>query len=179
TLSVALALGLTRLLLQWLYPTTTPLFFLAVMVSAWYGSFGPGLLATILSTLAINYFFIEPFYSLQIVNVETIVRLGMFSIAAGLSASLNLSWRTAIKNAKAALQTLQEARSLEQKAQLRGEVAQTAATEAKEQLETVLSTINDGFYILDRDWRYTYANDRYCEIVGMPRSAILGENVWE
>ncbi|MCZ0901570.1 DUF4118 domain-containing protein [Microcoleus sp. HI-ES] len=52
-----------------------------------------------------NYFFIEPFYSLQIVNVETIVRLGMFSIAAGLSASLNLSWRTAIKNATAALQT--------------------------------------------------------------------------
>lgn len=179
TLSVALALGLTRLLLQWLYPTTMPLFFIAVMVSAWYGSFGAGLLATILSTLAINYFFIEPFYSLQIFNVETIVRLGMFSIAAGLSASLNRSWRTAIKNAKAALQTLQEARSLEQKAQLRGEVAQTAATEAKEQLETVLSTINDGFYILDRDWRYTYANDRYCEIVGMPRSAILGQNVWE
>ncbi|MEG4418424.1 PAS domain S-box protein [Microcoleus sp. LAD1_D5] len=179
TLSVALALGLTRLLLPWLYPTTTPLFFIAVIVSSWYGSFGAGLLATILSTLAINYFFIEPFYSLQIANVETILRIGMFSIAAGLSASLNLSWRTAIKNAKAALQTLQEARSLEQKAQLRGQVAQTAATAAKEQLETVLSTINDGFYILDRDWRYTYANDRYCEIVGMPRSAILGQNVWE
>ncbi|MEG4272168.1 MULTISPECIES: PAS domain S-box protein [unclassified Microcoleus] len=179
TLSVALALALTRSLLPWLYPTTMPLFFIAVIVSAWYGSFGAGLLATILSTLAINYFFIEPFYSLQIFNVETVVRLGMFSIAAGLSASLNLSWRTAVKNAKAALQTLHEARSLEQKAQVRGEAAQTAATEAKEQLETVLSSINDGFYILDRDWRYTYANDRYCEMIGMPQSAILGENVWE
>ncbi|MEG5046093.1 PAS domain S-box protein [Microcoleus sp. B4-C1] len=179
TLSVALALALTRLLLPWLYPTTMPLFFIAVMVSAWYGSFGAGLLATILSTLAINYFFIEPFYSLQIVNVETIVRIGMFSIAAGLSASLSLSWRNALKNAKAALQTLQEARFLEQKAQVRGQVAQAAARETKEQLETVLSSINDGFYILDRDWRYTYANDRYCEMVGMPRSAILGENVWE
>ena len=177
TLSVALALTLTQSLLPWIYPTTTPLFFIAVIVSSWYGSFGAGLLATILSTLAINYFFIEPFYSLQIVNIETILRLGMFSIAAGLIASLNLSWRTAIKNAKAALQTLQEAMELEQKVQ--GEAAQPAATAAKEQLETVLSSINDGFYILDRDWRYTYANDRYCEMVGMPRSAIQGQNVWE
>ncbi|MEG4497390.1 PAS domain S-box protein [Microcoleus sp. F10-C6] len=177
TLSVALALTLTQSLLPWIYPTTTPLFFIAVIVSSWYGSFGAGLLATILSTLAINYFFIEPFYSLQIVNVETIVRLGMFSIAAGLIASLNLSWRTAIKNAKAALQNLQEAMEVEQNAQ--GEAAQAAATEAKEQLETVLSSINDGFYILDRDWRYTYANDRYCEMVGMPQSAILGQKIWE
>jgi len=177
TLSVALALGLTRSLLPWIYPTTTPLFFIAVIVSTWYGSFGAGLLATILSTLAINYFFIEPFYSLQSANLQIIVRLGMFSIAAGLIASLNLSWRTAIKNAKAALQNLQEAMELEQ--QVQGEAAQAAATEAKEQLETVLSSINDGFYILDRDWRYTYANDRYCEMVGMPRSAILGQNVWE
>ena len=60
-----------------------------------------------------------------------------------------------------------------------GQVAQAATTAAKEQLETVLSTINDGFYILDRDWRYTYVNDRYCEMVGMQRSAILGQNVWE
>ncbi|MEG4507874.1 PAS domain S-box protein [Microcoleus sp. F6_B4] len=179
TLCVALALALTRSLLPWLYPTTMPLFFIAVIVSSWYGSFGAGLLATILSTLAINYFFIEPFYSLQIANVETIVRLGIFSIAAGFIASLNLSWRTTLKNAKAALQTLQEARSLAQQAQAQSESAQAAATQAKEQLETVLSSINDGFYILDRDWRYTYANDRYCEMVGMPQSAILGQKLWE
>ncbi|MEG4004612.1 PAS domain S-box protein [Microcoleus sp. Pol11C1] len=177
TLSVALALALTRSLLPWIYPTTTPLFFIAVIVSTWYGSFGAGLLAIILSTLAINYFFIEPFYSLQIVNVETILRIGMFLLAAGLIASLNQSCRTAIKNAKAALQNLQEAMEVEQ--QVRDEAAQAAATEAKEQLETVLSSINDGFYILDRDWRYTYANDRYCEMVGMSRSALLGQNIWE
>ncbi|MEG4441259.1 PAS domain S-box protein [Microcoleus sp. AT9_B5] len=179
TLCVALALALTRSLLPWLYPTTMPLFFIAVIVSSWYGSFGAGLLATILSTLAINYFFIEPFYSLHIVNVETIVRLGIFSLAAGFIASLNLSWRTTLKNAKAALQTLQEARSLAQQAQAQSEAAQAAATQAKEQLETVLSSINDGFYILDRDWRYTYANDRYCEMVGKQRSAILGQKLWE
>jgi K+-sensing histidine kinase KdpD len=37
-----------------------PLFYAAVTVSAWYGGMKPGLLATILSTLVINYFFVAP-----------------------------------------------------------------------------------------------------------------------
>lgn len=80
-LSVAVALGLTLLLVPWLYPTVTPLFFVAVMVSTWLGEWEAGLLATVLSTMAISYFFIEPLYSLQIVNVGTVVRLSLFAIA--------------------------------------------------------------------------------------------------
>jgi len=175
TLSVALALGLTLLLLPWLYPTTTPLFFVAVMVSVWYGGLGSGLLATILSTLAINYFFIEPFYSLQIANFGSIVQLSTFLIAAGLISSLNQSRRSTLENAEVALQNLQEAMEREQGARAVSEAAQSA----KEQLEIVLSSINDGFYVLDRNWCFTYVNDRYCEMVGMQRSAILGQNVWE
>ena len=53
------------------------------------------------------------------------------------------------------------------------------AQAAKQQVETILSSINDGFYVLDRDWRFTYVNDRYCEMVQMQREAILGQNVWE
>ena len=80
--SVALALGLTLLLAPWLYPTVTPLFFVAVMASAWVGGWEAGLLAALLSTLAVSYFFIQPLYSWQVVNVGTMVRLGMFAIAA-------------------------------------------------------------------------------------------------
>ncbi|MCL1475294.1 PAS domain S-box protein [Argonema antarcticum] len=170
--SVAIALGLTRSLLPWLYPTTMPLFFIAVMVSAWYGGLGAGLLATILSTLAINYFFIKPFYSLDIHNFGTIVQLSTFVMAAVAIASLTQSRRIALKKAKASLQTLQAAMEGEQE-------ARTQTQTAKEQLETVLSSINDGFYVLDRDWCFTYINDRYCEMVGMQRSAILGQNIWE
>jgi PAS domain S-box-containing protein len=53
------------------------------------------------------------------------------------------------------------------------------AETAKQQVETILSSIRDGFYVLDRDWQFTYANDRYCEMVGMQRAEILGQNVWE
>jgi PAS domain S-box-containing protein len=53
------------------------------------------------------------------------------------------------------------------------------AEAAQQQVETVLSSIQDGFYVLDRDWRFTYVNDRYCEMVSMQRSALLGQSVWE
>lgn len=42
------------------------LFFGAVMVSAWFGSMGAGLFSVLLSTLAVDYFFVPPFYSWQI-----------------------------------------------------------------------------------------------------------------
>ena len=55
-LSVGLALGITSLLER---RTTlrTPIFYIAVIISAWFGRIGPGLLAVALSTLAVGYYF--------------------------------------------------------------------------------------------------------------------------
>jgi hypothetical protein len=53
--SVALALGLTLLLIP-LGHGSGVLFLATVMVSAWYGGLGPGLLATTLSALALDFF---------------------------------------------------------------------------------------------------------------------------
>lgn len=72
-LSVALALGINLKLSPYLDATPTPPFFAAVMVSAWYGGLGPGLLATAVSTVVINYFFVEPVYALSISNSATLV----------------------------------------------------------------------------------------------------------
>ena len=70
-------------------------------------------------------------------------------------------------------------------AQLRREAAQQEqalrleAETAKQQIETILSSIRDGFFVLDRNWRFTYVNDRHCEIIAMPREEILGRSVWD
>ena len=63
-ISVAAALVLTI----WLehYTDITPLFYAAIVVSAWFGGRGPGLLAVVLSELAIDYYFVPPFYSLRL-----------------------------------------------------------------------------------------------------------------
>src|SRR2546423_14191532 len=62
-LSVALALGITELLQPDMRPT--PLFFLAVSISAWYGGLVAGGLAALLSVLAVDYFLLIPIYSLK------------------------------------------------------------------------------------------------------------------
>jgi PAS domain S-box-containing protein len=58
-------------------------FYVAVVASAWWGGFGPGLLATFLSSMAARYFFLTPFYSLSVSSVTNAQRVFLF-IAEGI-----------------------------------------------------------------------------------------------
>jgi signal transduction histidine kinase len=62
--SVGLALGI-NLLLNRLEEIPSVLFLAAVLVSSWYGGLGAGLTATVLSTLALDFFFLPTTYSLD------------------------------------------------------------------------------------------------------------------
>ena len=62
------------------------LFLAAVVASAQYGGFGPGLMATTLSALASNYFFLEPYYEL-LNGMEESLRLAIF-----LATGVLVSW---------------------------------------------------------------------------------------
>ena len=64
-LSVALALFVTLLVWPLVKPMASPLFLAAIVISAWRGGKGPGLLATILSGLTLDYVFIDPQYQLS------------------------------------------------------------------------------------------------------------------
>jgi PAS domain S-box-containing protein len=68
---VALALGL-KLLIDPLIEQETPflLVFAAIMVSAWLGGLGPGLLATALAALITDYFFLYPVNTFSILSLE-------------------------------------------------------------------------------------------------------------
>ncbi|HEX2185780.1 MAG TPA: DUF4118 domain-containing protein, partial [Chloroflexota bacterium] len=82
------------------------LFLAAVMLSTWYGGLSPGLLATALATLAVNYFFELPRYSLVINDLITAVDLGLFVLTALLITSLNANLRQARRRAEAAQRDL-------------------------------------------------------------------------
>ena len=56
------ALVLAMLLWPVIKPFAMPLFLTAIVISAWQGGKGPGLLATLLSGLIIDYVFITPQY---------------------------------------------------------------------------------------------------------------------
>jgi len=84
--SCALASLITWKLWPFIQPSSSPLFFLAVMISALYGGIAAGLLATVLSAVSTAYLFMTPQFSLS-VDHSDIFRLVVFA-----AVSLLTSW---------------------------------------------------------------------------------------
>jgi signal transduction histidine kinase len=84
--SVAITVGLNWLLDKWIEPRAAPLFLAAVAVTAWRGGKYPGLFATALSVLAIDYFFQPPLYAFEL-SGENVVNTIVFVVVA-----LLISW---------------------------------------------------------------------------------------
>jgi signal transduction histidine kinase len=85
-----LALLLTHLLWPLIEPSANTLFFAAIMLAAFYGGLGPGLLVSVLSALAIDYYFVTPFRGFEL-SVANTVRAGVFMLVAIMTSWLNAS----------------------------------------------------------------------------------------
>jgi len=91
---VGAALIFSKILDRYWHSTPfTSLFICAVLISAWVGGFGPGLLAVTLSTLAFDYFFLPPIFSL-VVDWNALPRLILFAVSALMVALLAGSQRS-------------------------------------------------------------------------------------
>lgn len=53
------------------------------------------------------------------------------------------------------------------------------SNKTKEQLSQILERISDGFGSLDRNWNYTYVNEKLAQNVGKKREELLDKNIWE
>lgn len=80
--STAMALQVTLWLKPLLSPVVSPLFYIAIIVSAWYGGFRPGMVAVVLSSLAISYYFIAPVNHVWVERPEDLLQLGFFLLGA-------------------------------------------------------------------------------------------------
>jgi len=96
--TVAVALGLASLIPSSADPSHFSLFFIAVMLSSWYGGLGAGSIATILSAVSLDYFFILPDHSIDL-DWRALLRLGVFTAVAVVTSYLT----TARKRAERAL----------------------------------------------------------------------------
>jgi PAS domain S-box-containing protein len=143
------------------------LFFGAVMISAWYGGLGPGLLATALSALISTYFFIPPVYSLSL-NWVTGARLGLFLLEGLLISSLSEALRVAKQRVERVLSRLQ--RSEEQYRQLAIQVQEQAST-----LNAIFSSSVDHIYVFDYTGRYRYVSTGGAEVLGFQPDDLIGK----
>jgi PAS domain S-box-containing protein len=88
---------LLRLSLDPLWGTDLPfiLFFPAIMVSAWLGGLGPGLLTTLLTALAAEHFWMTPIHALTLDDWGDLVGLATFVGVGAMISGLNEAWRNA------------------------------------------------------------------------------------
>src|SRR4030095_1728180 len=112
--AVALATGGTIAIKGVMGTSVSILFFPAVLFSAIYGGYGPALLATVLSTVALAYFFVRPYWSFD-VGADDVVRLAAFAIVGLVPASVSSArkraedaQRQALNDLRGALTTLQK-----------------------------------------------------------------------
>ncbi|MBU7586788.1 MAG: PAS domain S-box protein [Nostoc sp. TH1S01] len=80
TTAIALVL---RLWLQNLLPETLGgFFYIAILISTWYGGFRPGIVAVVLSTLAVEYFLLYPRYQFSLLQPQNLLQLSLFILVA-------------------------------------------------------------------------------------------------
>jgi K+-sensing histidine kinase KdpD len=134
-LFVMLALFLAVLLRPWLEQSVFLLFFSAVMISAWYGGMGPGLLAACLSVSIIEYHMVSPLWS------QTIPRLIIFVLMSVLISSLN----------EARKRSEEKQRSLTEALKLSDELKSALLASISHDLRTPLTSIRAAIDSLTND----------------------------
>jgi K+-sensing histidine kinase KdpD len=107
--AVGLALLATLIMSPFVPTGISPLFLLAVMISAWRGGLGAGLLATFLSAFASAFIFLPPKYSFEI-DQNDWLQVIVFSFAAVVIGSLSASRKRAEKERERLLVEAQAAR---------------------------------------------------------------------
>ena len=155
-LSVLVWFGLRELAQPWFGLKVPYLqFYPAVLIAAWYGGFGPGVVATVLSAVLAAYFYLPPI-GLAIADPVDWISLAIF-IATGVAiAALNRR----IRSAEAS----------------RAETAHVATARA-ERLNAIINTTVDAIIVIDSSGAIEEFNAGAERLFGYPAAEVIGRNV--
>jgi PAS domain S-box-containing protein len=146
----------------WLEPilsrTIAILFFLPVTVSTWYGGIKPGVVATILSTLAINYFFTPPKHAFTVDTPGDAIRLFIFMSVALIISRLTSS----LQQNKQVIAQLREKAALEAERQQSIEALQ----HSEERWQLAIAGNNDGIWDHNLLTNEHFLSPRCLELLG-------------
>lgn len=170
---VAIATVLTRRVHQVL-GEISPLFFVAVMVSAWFGGLGPGLLATALAGWASAYYFYDTPPGTGAFGWDDALRLMVFLMMALLISFLLNMRRRAERQLRNANEHL-ESRVLERTGEL--ETSNRKVRESEEGLKALIEGVTDcAICLLDQRGNIVQWNTGAQRIQGYHEAEIIGKH---
>ncbi len=162
-LAVALVV-LLKLLVDPLIAEQSPflLFAAAVMVGAWFGGLGPGLLATALGALAADYFFLAPLRFFTPLD-EALLPLLLFMLQGVLISVL--------------VEALHSVRQRAEERTLEAQEKQEDLRGSEERFRLLVEGVRDyAIFMLDPDGRVTTWNEGAQRIMGYEAEEIIGEH---
>jgi signal transduction histidine kinase len=171
--SVTAALLISRLPAIHLQDAPVSLFLCAVMLSAWFGGIGPGLIAAALSSFAFDYYFLTPTRSL-IAKPDEIPRMVIFTTSALLVGALSAAQRGATESLRRArdrlrgtLHALQKSHSALQAESVERKRAEESLRRSESYLAEAQTLTHTGSWV----WRVagkdaSYLSDEWYRIYG-------------
>jgi len=172
---VASALLVTLFLQRFFQYPFLFLFFAAVMATAWFGGTGAGFFAVLLSTIAVDYFFVPPFHSFAVNATD-----GAYFLAFVVCA-VAASWVSSSKKKDQA--QLQEARDrLEVRVAERTAALERSNAELRQreqQLILLTEVIPQQIWRGAADGSIDYCNQRLLDYVGRTMKEVRGERFME
>jgi PAS domain S-box-containing protein len=169
-LASAAALALSLALEPLVLTSTLPPFLVAVLVTAWFGGLGPGLVATILTALVNAYFFMVPGQTFVTTTASSAARLALFIGSAVAIAAVAARLRGARQ--EAALRA-REAAAHQQ--EMQRSMAALRSSEAR--FRGLVELAPDGIVIADRDGRIVVANAEAHRLFGYVPGELAGQAV--
>jgi PAS domain S-box-containing protein len=170
---VAVVLGLV--LGRWLQTLVDPavLFLTAVLIVAWFSGLWPALLTSVLATLALDYFFTPPLYTLTF-ELAHAPRIVAFTIIACLFAGTSAGRRRAERSLQHARNEL-DTKVQERTAQL--EATHAEAVASQQRFRDLVNSVEGIVWEADaRTFQFTFVSEQAERVLGYPAERWLTES---
>lgn len=153
--------------------------FPAVVFASWFGGWRLGFLASLLSTAAASYFLIPPLYEIFPATLKSAVEAGSFLVVSLFVTILNEALRRSRASMAEKLLAWKTETERRQEIQNALDNSRQDAEQARDLLETILTSIGDAVIVTDRSGAVTFLNPVAAETTGWTQSEAKGRPVSE
>ncbi len=183
-LAVGVALGAGRWMEAHFVGAPVSLFSCAVLLSGWFGGFGPGFLAAVLAAVGFEYDFLMPLHSLSMAPNE-LPRFAVFStfifllaLLSGAQHKVTHSLRRARDELDGAVQKLTQANVALRSENAERERAEKERRDSEQRFRDFAETGSDWLWETGPDHKFTRISD-HLKIAGVEPEARVGQTRWD